>query len=75
MPANFSGLKGVDAIFVGSLDSQEKRFIVQATANAAYAAPGYLLFYHDKALLAQRFDPFFSIPTNLWDTVVTVLCL
>jgi len=56
MAANFSGLKGVDAIFVGSLDSQEKRFIVQATANAAYAAPGYLLFYHDKALLAQRFD-------------------
>ena len=43
MAANFSGLKGVDAIFVGSLDSQEKRFIVQATANAAYAAPGYLL--------------------------------
>jgi len=29
---------------------------VQATANAAYAAPGYLLFCRDKDLLAQRFD-------------------
>ncbi|MGA8609215.1 MAG: protein kinase, partial [Candidatus Sulfotelmatobacter sp.] len=56
MAANFAGLKGVDSIFVGSLDSQDKRFVVEATANAAYAAPGYLLFYHDKALLAQRFD-------------------
>ena len=56
MAANFSGQKGVDAIFVGSLDSKEKRFIVEATANAAYAGPGYLLFYHDKTLLAQRFD-------------------
>jgi eukaryotic-like serine/threonine-protein kinase len=56
MAANFAGRKGVDAIFVGSLDSNEKRFVVEATANAAYAAPGYLLFYRDKALLAQRFD-------------------
>jgi len=56
MATNFAGQKGVDAIFVGSLDSIEKRFVVEAMANAAYAAPGYLLFYRDKALLAQRFD-------------------
>ena len=56
MAANFSGQKGVDAIFVGSLDSSEKRFLVEASANAAYAAPGYLLFYRDKSLLAQPFD-------------------
>ena len=56
LATNFSGQKGVDAIFVGSLDSSEKRFVVEATANAAYAAPGYLLFYRDKTLLAQRFD-------------------
>jgi Tol biopolymer transport system component len=56
MATNFAGRKDVDAIFVGSLDSKEKRFVVEATANAAYAAPGYLLFYRDKALLAQRFD-------------------
>ena len=56
MAANFAGQKDVDAIFVGSLDSDEKRFVVKAAANAAYAEPGYLLFYRDKALLAQRFD-------------------
>jgi Tol biopolymer transport system component/tRNA A-37 threonylcarbamoyl transferase component Bud32 len=56
LSANFSGLKGVNAIFVGSLDSSEKRFVVESTANAAYAAPGYLLFYRDKTLLAQPFD-------------------
>jgi len=56
LAANFSGLKGVNAIFVGSLDSKEKRFVVESTANAAYAAPGYLLFYRDKTLLAQPFD-------------------
>ena len=53
---NFSGQKGVDAVYVGSLDSNEKRFIVEATGNAAYAAPGYLLFTREKTLLAQRFD-------------------
>jgi len=56
MTANFSGQKGVDAIFVGSLESNEKHFVVEASGNAAYAAPGYLLFYRDRNLLAQRFD-------------------
>jgi hypothetical protein len=56
LAANFSGYKEVDAIFAGSLDSKEKKFIVAAEANAAYAAPGYLLYYRDKTLLAQAFD-------------------
>ncbi len=56
LAANFAGQKGVDAIFVGSLDSKEKRFVIEGSANAAYAAPGYLLYYKDKTLLAQRFD-------------------
>jgi WD40 repeat protein len=56
LAANFSGQRGVNAIFVGSIDANEKRFIVEAPANAAYAAPGYLLFYRDKTLLAQPFD-------------------
>jgi hypothetical protein len=56
MAANFTGRKGVNAIFVGSLDSNEKRFVVEASGNAAYAAPGYLLFPREKTLLAQRFD-------------------
>jgi len=57
LAANFAGQKGANAVYVGSLDSKEKRFVVEATANAAYAAPDYLLYYRDKTLLAQRFDP------------------
>jgi Tol biopolymer transport system component len=56
MAANFTGRKGVDGIFLGLLDTNERRFIVEATANAAYVAPGYLLFYRDKTLFAQPFD-------------------
>ena len=56
MTANFSGRNDEDAIFVGSLDSNEKHFVVKAGANPAYAAPGYLVFYRNKTLLAQRFD-------------------
>jgi hypothetical protein len=29
------------------MDTNEKRLVVEATANAAYAAPGYLLFYRE----------------------------
>jgi serine/threonine protein kinase len=57
MTFNVSIQSDSNAIFVGSLDSKEKRFVTKATANAAYAAPGYLLYYRDKTLFAQRFDP------------------
>jgi hypothetical protein len=56
MGANFAGQKSADAIFVGSLDSDERHFVVEASANAAYAAPGYLLFYRDGTLFAQPFN-------------------
>jgi eukaryotic-like serine/threonine-protein kinase len=56
MTGNFSGQKGVDAIFVGSLGSNEKRFVVETAANADYVAPGYLLYYRNRTLLAQHFD-------------------
>jgi serine/threonine protein kinase/Tol biopolymer transport system component len=56
LSGNFTGQKAANAIYVGSLDSNEKRFIVEATSNAAYAAPGYLLFYRERTLLAQPFD-------------------
>jgi Tol biopolymer transport system component len=57
LAANFSARREeTDAIFVGSLDSNEKRFVVSATANAAYVAPGYLLFFRRNTLFAQRFD-------------------
>jgi Tol biopolymer transport system component len=53
---SFSGQKGVDAIFVGSLDSNEKHFVVESGANGAYATSGHLIFYRDKTLVAQPFD-------------------
>jgi eukaryotic-like serine/threonine-protein kinase len=56
MATNFAGQKSVDAIFVGSLDSDERHFVVEASANAAYAAPDYLLFYRDGTLFAQPFN-------------------
>jgi len=56
--ANFSGQLENNAIFLGSLDSQEKRLIVSTSANAAYAEPGYLLYLRDsKTLVSQPFDP------------------
>ena len=56
LAANFSGHPEVNAIFLGSLDSSQRRLIVQSSANVAYAAPGYLLFYRDRVLTAQSFD-------------------
>jgi serine/threonine protein kinase/Tol biopolymer transport system component len=56
MSANFTGQKGANAIFVGSLESNEKHRVMEASANATYAAPGFLLFPREKTLLAQKFD-------------------
>ena len=56
MAANFNRQTGVNAIFLGSIDSQEKRQIVSTDANAAYAEPGYLVYLRDKTLVAQPFD-------------------
>jgi serine/threonine protein kinase len=53
---NLSGGKDLYSIYVGSLNSNEKRLVVRAKGNAAYAAPGYLLFYRDRTLFAQHFD-------------------
>jgi serine/threonine protein kinase/Tol biopolymer transport system component len=54
--ANFSGHLENNAIFLGSLDSQETRVLVSTSANAAYAEPGYLLYLRDKTVVAQPFD-------------------
>jgi Tol biopolymer transport system component len=56
LTANFSGAFEKNAIFLGSLDSAERRLIVSASSNAAYADPGYLLYLRENALVAQRFD-------------------
>jgi dipeptidyl aminopeptidase/acylaminoacyl peptidase len=41
---------------IGSTESTETRPLVRADSQAAYAAPGYLLYLRDGALLAQAFD-------------------
>jgi eukaryotic-like serine/threonine-protein kinase len=56
LACNFSGKLDKNMIVVGSLDSDEKRTIVIASTNAVYADPGYLLYWRDNALVAQRFD-------------------
>jgi hypothetical protein len=47
---------GLNAIYLGALDSSETTRLVTSDFMAAYADPGYLLFTRDGLLLAQRFD-------------------
>jgi serine/threonine protein kinase/Tol biopolymer transport system component len=56
LAANFSGHFEKNAISLGMLDSPDWRPIVNASSNAAYADPGYLLYVRDNALVAQHFD-------------------
>jgi len=56
LACNFSGRLDKNTIFLGSLDSDEKRPIVTASTNAAYVEPGYLIYWRDNALVAQKFD-------------------
>src|SRR6202045_4000084 len=56
LASNFSGQLEYNAIFLGALDSQETRLLVNTSANAAYAEPGYLLYLRDNMLAAQPFD-------------------
>jgi Tol biopolymer transport system component len=57
LAANFGGKSEYNAIFLGSLDSQERRLLVSTSANAAYSEPGYLVYMRDnKTLVAQPFD-------------------
>jgi len=44
------------AIFAGSLDSKERKLILNANSNLAYVSPGYLLFLRQGTLMAQPFD-------------------
>ena len=41
---NLTGRKDLYSVFVGSLNSKDKRLVVRTKANAAYASPGYLVF-------------------------------
>jgi Tol biopolymer transport system component len=45
-----------NAIYAGDLQSGEQRRILEVSSNAAYAAPGYLLFVRERTLMAQAFN-------------------
>ena len=56
LAANFGGQFDKNTLYVGSLDSNEKHQLLIASSNAAYADPGYLLYWQDNTLMAQQFD-------------------
>jgi Tol biopolymer transport system component len=43
-------------LYVGSLDSNERKLLFASASSAQYAPPGYLLFLREKTLMAQPFD-------------------
>ncbi len=43
-------------IYAATLDSKEKKRLLQAHSSVAYAPPGYLLFARETTLMAQGFD-------------------
>lgn len=43
-------------VWIGSLDSTERKQIIKDNTTALYAPPGYLLFIRNQALVAQPFD-------------------
>jgi serine/threonine protein kinase/Tol biopolymer transport system component len=58
LAANFTGQFDKNTIFVGSLDTAEKRPLLSASSNVVFAEPGYLVYLRDSdnSLVAQRFD-------------------
>lgn len=61
-------------IYTGSIDSGEKKRLLSETSNAEYAAPGYLFFVRESALLAVPFDAtrlaLVGEPTLVADSVI-----
>jgi Tol biopolymer transport system component len=45
-----------DGVYIGSLDAEEPKRILNGAIEAYYASPGYLLFKRDQNLMAQPFD-------------------
>jgi Tol biopolymer transport system component/predicted Ser/Thr protein kinase len=43
-------------IYIGSLGSPERRWLMSAPSRVIYASPGYLLFVREGSLFAQPFD-------------------
>jgi Tol biopolymer transport system component len=43
-------------VYVGSLDSNEAKFVLRSDSAATYSWPGYLLFMRESTVMAQVFD-------------------
>jgi len=43
-------------VYVGTLDSKERKLLLNADSSVAYAPPGFLLFLRERTLMAQSFD-------------------
>ena len=50
------GSPGTGGVYVASLDSKERKLILNSATNAVYVLPGYLLFTRQGTLMAQSFD-------------------
>ncbi len=48
--------QGMFDVFVGSIDSKERKFLLSAGSAPIYAEPGYLIYPRENTLVAQRFD-------------------
>jgi len=54
--AQGQGESAKNSISIGSLDSKSIKHVLSINSKAQYAAPGYLLYVRDGALVAQPFD-------------------
>jgi Tol biopolymer transport system component len=46
-----------EGIYIGALDSSQRKFLASATSNPDFAAPRHLFFRRGETLFAQVFDP------------------
>jgi Tol biopolymer transport system component len=56
MVRDYGGEERQGEIHLGSLDGGPSRALVRANSNAVYAAPGFVIWWYDGNLRAQRFD-------------------
>ncbi len=52
LPARANGFD----IYVGAVDSKQRKRLLSAASTPVYSAPGYLLYARNSRLVAQRFD-------------------
>jgi Tol biopolymer transport system component len=52
-----SFVSSTHAIWVGSLDSADRKIVAPVNSNAVFVPPDYLLFVRDGTLVTQHFDP------------------